>query len=263
MARKRLTQEEVIKRFKEKHGDMYGYSLVEYVSQRVKVDIICNRHGVFKQGVVAHIRGGCNKCGCDRMKKNKIPYDFKSKEDLKESYTKRGKVKIEARAKTILVDFDKIHKNFYSYSNMNYLGRLKSIKVTCPSHGDFTTLPSSHLNGSSCPRCQTVSGWSLDDWKKSAITAKSFDSFKLYVIKCTNENEKFYKIGRTFRTLRKRFFAIPYEVKILKVIEGDANYIFKLEKELNKNNKEYSYTPKINFGGKFECYHKLKTYINV
>ena len=46
---KRLTQKEVIIRFRGVHGDKYDYSLVEYVHNKLKVKIICNEHGIFEQ----------------------------------------------------------------------------------------------------------------------------------------------------------------------------------------------------------------------
>jgi hypothetical protein len=44
---KKLTNEDFIKKAKERHGDKYDYSLVKYVNAITKVDIICPKHGVF------------------------------------------------------------------------------------------------------------------------------------------------------------------------------------------------------------------------
>lgn len=43
----KLTNEDVIKQFKIVHNDMYDYSVVNYISDNVKVTIICKRHGEF------------------------------------------------------------------------------------------------------------------------------------------------------------------------------------------------------------------------
>lgn len=43
----KLTTEEFIEKAKKVHGDKYDYSLVEYKDSRVKVKIICPKHGVF------------------------------------------------------------------------------------------------------------------------------------------------------------------------------------------------------------------------
>lgn len=52
-----------INKSKLKHGDKYNYSLVDYKNSQTPVDIICDKHGIFKQLPYDHISGhGCNKC---------------------------------------------------------------------------------------------------------------------------------------------------------------------------------------------------------
>jgi len=53
-----------IKRAKEFHGDLYDYSLVEYVNNRTKVKIICQHHGTFEQTSQNHANRGsiCPHC---------------------------------------------------------------------------------------------------------------------------------------------------------------------------------------------------------
>jgi len=59
-----FTQEEVIKSFKDVHGDRYDYSKVDYQGSRTKVIIICKEHGEFLQNHNGHRKGrGCPKCG--------------------------------------------------------------------------------------------------------------------------------------------------------------------------------------------------------
>ena len=62
---KKLTIEEFISKSKVKHGDMYGYSEVEYITSLNKVNIICKKHGVFEQWYYHHYKEGCGcpKCG--------------------------------------------------------------------------------------------------------------------------------------------------------------------------------------------------------
>ena len=63
-----------------KHGDRYNYKLVNYKNSREKVEIICEKHGIFKQLSNNHLRGiGCPKCSGKYEEKyyiNNIPrYD--------------------------------------------------------------------------------------------------------------------------------------------------------------------------------------------
>jgi len=58
-----LTTEEFITQCKEKHGDKYDYSLVNYKNNSTKVKIICSTHGVFEQKPGAHKKGvDCSEC---------------------------------------------------------------------------------------------------------------------------------------------------------------------------------------------------------
>lgn len=105
----------------------------------------------------------------------------------------------------------------------------------------------------------------MTNWKKAALKSKNFDSFKVYIIKCYNENEKFYKIGRTFCTIKKRFqgkICMPYNYEIIKVFENNAEEMYKLENKLKKSNKKNKYVPKIIFKGMQECFEQLKNNIN-
>lgn len=54
---KKLTQEVVLSRFRETHGDRYDYSQVEYVHSQTKVVIICREHGPFRQALAVRIPG--------------------------------------------------------------------------------------------------------------------------------------------------------------------------------------------------------------
>lgn len=58
-----LSKIEVIKKFKEIHGNKYSYEKVEYLNRVSKVVIICPKHGEFFQTPGNHINGhGCPYC---------------------------------------------------------------------------------------------------------------------------------------------------------------------------------------------------------
>lgn len=62
---KRLTQEEVIKRFIEVHGDRYNYSKFVYKNCKIKSIIVCNTcHNEFTQTYSDHFykKVGCSNC---------------------------------------------------------------------------------------------------------------------------------------------------------------------------------------------------------
>ena len=68
---KTLTKEEWIKKVREKHGDKYDYSNVNYVGSHTKVCIICPEHGEFYQKPFHHTNGhGCPKCNLSHLERN-------------------------------------------------------------------------------------------------------------------------------------------------------------------------------------------------
>ena len=49
------------------HGDKYDYSLVDYKFSDQKVEIICHKHGIFKQTPNSHLTGsGCPECNIEK-----------------------------------------------------------------------------------------------------------------------------------------------------------------------------------------------------
>ena len=59
----KLTTEDVVKQFREVHGDRYDYSKVNYIDSYTKVTIICPEHGEFEQNPNNHKGGqGCPRC---------------------------------------------------------------------------------------------------------------------------------------------------------------------------------------------------------
>lgn len=133
----KLTQKEVLNRFKKVHGDEYDYSLVDYVNTDTKISIICKKdgHGVFKQTPYKHLIGrGCPDCG--NIKQGN------SKRKTKEDFIKQAK---------------EVHpdKN-YGYGKVDYRGDREKVIIVCHVHGDFNQIPSSHLVGRGCPDCGLI-----------------------------------------------------------------------------------------------------------
>jgi hypothetical protein len=89
---KRLTQEKIIEQFREKHGDYYDYSLVEFNTVWDDVIIICPRHGQFKQPAKRHKNGGrCRKCYLEDTNgkfMKKPEYREKARETMKNNQDK-------------------------------------------------------------------------------------------------------------------------------------------------------------------------------
>jgi len=116
----------IIEFFKEKHGDKYDYSLVEYTGVQNNVKIKCKIHGIFEQTPSTHKRGGgCPKCGGT--------YQPSTDE--------------------IIVQFKTIHGDKYDYSLVDYITGLDKVKIICKIHGEFEQSPIKHKDGNGCPKC--------------------------------------------------------------------------------------------------------------
>lgn len=192
---------------------------------------------------------------------------------LKTTFGKKSYDTRSAVDKTLFIinKFKKIHGNKYIYDEVIFVKEITKVKIICPKHGIFEQTPNKHLSGRGCEKCareatnkhqrENATGWSLKSWKSLATKSKKFDSFKVYVIECWNSKEKFYKIGRTFKTINHRFDckkSMPYDYKIIHLFIDNAENIYTLETKLKRMNKEYKYIPKIKFNGVQECYFNLK-----
>lgn len=241
-----IDQDTFINKAKEIHGNKYDYSKVKYIKSAEKILIICKKHGEFKQRASSHLEGyGCKKCGMSLRQDDWVK---------------------------LLEQCRDIHSNKYDYSLVNIFLKTKEKQtIICPIHGKFRQLLQDHKLGRGCNKCaidknveklkQNPIGWSHSNWEKASKKSKNFDSYKVYIIKGWNENEEFYKIGRTFKTVEKRFKdrqSLPYNYKILQTIESEnPKYICELEHKLKIENSDNSYVPKITFKGEYECFSEI------
>ena len=166
--------------------------------------------------------------------------------------------------KNLLLKLRKIHNDKYKYLNIiDYENNRTILKIECPIHGIFEQKAHEHLSGCGCRKCSDFDKkgtWSYSEWERNGKSSKYFDSFKVYILKCWNNNEEFYKIGKTFKTVENRFAyknCMPYNYSIIKIIIGNAKYICELEHFLKISNKNNLYTPKIKFVGMTECFKEL------
>lgn len=150
--RKKLTRDDALARFRDRHGDRYDYSRVDYVDARTKVVIICRTHGPFKQGPAEHWNGqGCGPCARPRQTgAPPRPWD-------------------EVEPRLIAA-----HNGKYTYDGSNYRDSNSKIRATCPVHGDFWPQVASHLRGRfGCRECSYIERGqakqvSFEDWLRCA-----------------------------------------------------------------------------------------------
>ena len=125
------TTEEWIALANEIHNDKYDYSKVRYENNETKVCIKCPKHGDFWQRPYDHIQGkGCPKCANDvtgeRCRSSK-------EEFIKKSHN--------------------VHGDKYDYSKVKYVNNHTKVCIICPEHGEFEQIPSEHIKGRGCKKC--------------------------------------------------------------------------------------------------------------
>ncbi len=157
--------------------------------------------------------------------------------------------------------------NLYDLSLVNYINSKTPIKIICKTHGIIEIIPKYLNRGRVCNLCSknnlSNNPFKHTTWFEMASKSKYYESFKVYIVKCCNENEEFYKIGKTYLPIKMRLKQIPYNYEIIKIFtknkldERDSKIISKLEAALKKKNKNFKYTPLIKFGGDTECYKQL------
>jgi hypothetical protein len=231
-----MTTEEFIERSKLVHGDRYDYSLVEYVRCDQPVKIICKVHGIFNQTPQGHWVGkNCNKCSNTGLSNT-------------EDFIKKA---IE------------VHGLKYDYHKVNYVTAIKKVTIICKSHGELYITPNGHLGGHGCRKCHNEinqTGWGVTLWEEKEFNSKHFVAFEVYVIRCFNDTERFYKIGRTSVGIKRRFNSkkdMPYDYEVLKMFNGTAREMYDFENKLQRKNKLNKYSPLLDFGGQHECFTQL------
>ena len=127
----RLSKEDFIKKAREKHGNKYDYTNVEYKDSQTKVCIICHKHGDFWQVPAYHTQGnGCPKCANESLAER-----YRSS---KEEFIKKANEK---------------HEGKYDYSKVKYVNDRSKVCIICYKHDEFWQTPSNHTRGVGCPKC--------------------------------------------------------------------------------------------------------------
>ncbi len=180
------------------HGDTYCYESVDYKSSKIKIKIICKKHGPFSQAPSEHLLGkGCSYCATSRVS----------------DINRMSKLKFVTRSLLL-------HGNKYDYSNSDYVNTHTKVNIICHEHGPFTQTPNKHLSGQGCPSC----------------AKHGFDKTKrgfLYVLR--SDCGRYMKIGITNKPDQRNIqlsSSTPFSFTRIELIEGSGDYIAGLEKEL-------------------------------
>ncbi len=159
---RRLTNVEFISRAQQLYGDKYSYSKTYYKNQGTTVIITCREHGDFPVWPNNFLRGhGCPACN--------------------------GRERI--TQKVFIERSQKVHKDRYNYSKVDYKHRDEPVCIVCPVHGEFWQKTGYHMNGNGCPKCYGTPKLSTNEFiaKAKAVYGNLYDYSK--VVYTGNKNK--------------------------------------------------------------------------
>lgn len=114
---------------KNKHGDKYDYSKVNYFNYSTPIIVRCKKHNLeYETTPNLHL---INKYDCPKCLKE-------SKTLTQKEFLKRAK---------------QVHGDKYNYDKTIYEHNNKPVIITCPKHGDFLQRPHNHTQGQNCLKC--------------------------------------------------------------------------------------------------------------
>lgn len=218
-----------------KYGNKYDLSKVNYVDSLTHIEIGCPVHGFVFQNPVSFInsKNGCSKC-------------YGTQHTTEDA----------------LLEFRKTHGDSFEYDMSEYNGYKSNIKIKCKKHDWVIVQAGMHKRGAGCPECgKEINKLYIHQNYVDHINDRFNGISSLYILKCFNETEIFYKVGITCKSIKQRYpkNRMPYKYLVLRNISGEVDFICSLEKQLHRilrsDNKKYR--PKIAFGGKHECYKDI------
>ena len=170
-----------IEKSKEKFGERFDYSEVEYINSQTLVNII------------------------DKKLNNETfsvkPYSFLNSVDGRPDIVKSSALATEDFIKKAR----KIHGDKYDYSKVVYHKTHEKVCIICPIHGEFWQTPHDHLsslrNGCGCPKCSNV----VSKLEESVINRLLKEDIKF---------KKEYINKKIFGKMRGDFFIKSYNVMI-------------------------------------------------
>ena len=143
-----MTIKEFVEEARKIHGDKYDYKSVDFIKKTDKVDIVCPKHGVFKQMVKLHLKG----CDCRKCNIEKRANECRS---TKDEFVQKAK---------------EVHGNRYDYSKVEYINSITPVEISCNFCGKtFEQRPSNHINmKQGCPFCNGNIKKTTEDFIKEA-----------------------------------------------------------------------------------------------
>ena len=119
------------------HGNKYDYSKVDFINRDTNITVICKTHGEFVVSPRIHIEG-------------------KDGKDCKQCVREINEIKRVKEMLSFIEKSNKIHKNKYNYSKVNYINDYSKVIIICEDHGEYEMAPRFHVIGRGCKKCKII-----------------------------------------------------------------------------------------------------------
>lgn len=235
-----ISQAEIIKRFRQLHGDTYTYDRVYYQGLQIPILIGCRGHGHFPQTPGNHLAGkGCRKCGrAQGAKKHSKDTDW------------------------FVQEARKLFGDIYDYSQCVYTRKKDPVVIICDRHGPFKKTPDHHLRGQGCTTCSDETAGIRINW--SILERNPYLGERrttLYLARFTSAitSEDFLKIGyfsgkKPEHRFSGRGTRALYSVIIVASGTATLYEVFTLEQQILEERKnDEQHVPEERFHGYTEC----------
>lgn len=151
----------------------------------------------------------------------------------------------------------KVHNDQYDYQLVEYETNKKHVSIVCPVHGIFDKAPHHHLNGQGCPTCsrERLLGGYTEELFRNKPHIKAMQGV-LYLVRFDSDDEMFYKIGITSRSVEERFSTAShnrYLITIIAVLHTTLYNAYQFEQEILSEYSHLRYVPQKRFSGWTEC----------
>lgn len=228
------TTEQFILEAKNIYKNKYNYDNSIYTGKYGHLIIKCNLHNYsFTQQARTHLQGqeGCKMC---LLEKQKTFHKLTTEEFINKSKL--------------------IHGDKYNYNNTFYNSNVEKVEIICNYHGSFFQVANTHLRGGGCPKCNNYSNYLKTACKNINTDFLNDITGYFYVIKLSNKEEFFYKVGITM-DIEKRFkeFKKHFTVELLYLQKETLHNTLKLENMFLNDFKMFKYKPIKHFSGYTEC----------
>ena len=236
--KRRLTTEQYLDKLlsaRPEISDKYDLSKVDYQGAKNKIIIGCASHGDVEVYPYDLLYGGnCPKCAPN--------YPLTHDDFIERVREKFGEVKF-------------LPDNF-QYQNID----TKS-QFYCDIHGWFESSPYLLLlNKEGCPYCGRESTESIYERVLVKHPERADNPCTLYVLRISNDEERFIKIGITTMPTKQRFWGAfdSYKYEIIEEFHSTLEKCLNIEKQTLTHFRKHLYQPKELFGGHTECLKLFK-----